>query len=61
MLVLSRKVDERILIGDGIEVQVLSIIGGRVRLGVTAPRDVTVLRAELEVEPPADASREAAA
>jgi carbon storage regulator len=61
MLVLSRKVDERILIGDGIEVQVLSIIGGRVRLGVTAPRDVTVLRAELEVEPPAGAAQEAAA
>ena len=44
MLVLSRKKGERIVIGSGIEVVVLSVTGNRVRLGVAAPREVPVHR-----------------
>jgi carbon storage regulator len=47
MLVLSRKVGERILIGDNVVVQVLEAGRGRVRLGISAPAGVTVLRSEL--------------
>jgi carbon storage regulator len=51
MLVLSRKLDERILIGDSIVVTVISVGRGRVRLGIEAPPDVPVLRRELQVRP----------
>lgn len=47
MLVLSRKVGERILIGENIAVTVVRITGGGVRLGIEAPADVTVIREEL--------------
>ncbi|NQV26445.1 MAG: carbon storage regulator CsrA [Rhodopirellula sp.] len=47
MLVLSRKTTESIVIGDGVEVRVLEISGGRVRLGINAPADVTVHRSEV--------------
>jgi len=47
MLVLSRKTSEVICVGPNISVTVLSIHGGRVRLGIEAPRDVPVCRAEL--------------
>jgi len=47
MLVLSRKMSEVICVGENISVTVLSIQGGRVRLGIAAPRDVPVCRAEL--------------
>lgn len=47
MLVLSRKPDERILIGDDIEVKVLSIQGNRVRLGINCPSTVRILRSEI--------------
>ena len=48
MLVLSRKVGERILIGDNISVTVVRITGGGVRLGVEAPPDMAVIRQELK-------------
>jgi carbon storage regulator len=48
MLILSRKVGERIVIGDGIEVVVQRVSGDRVTLGLAAPRDVKILRGELE-------------
>lgn len=47
MLVVSRKLDEVIVIGDSIKVTVIAISGGRVRLGVEAPRDVSVDRKEV--------------
>ncbi|HVS39733.1 MAG TPA: carbon storage regulator [Gemmataceae bacterium] len=47
MLVLSRKIGERIVINDNITVEVLQIIGNRIRLGVTAPQGVPILREEL--------------
>lgn len=48
MLVLSRKVGERILIGDNVSVTVVRITGGGVRLGVEAPPDMAVIRQELK-------------
>jgi carbon storage regulator len=47
MLVLTRKPGQSIMIGDGIEVQVLSVAGEKVRLGVTAPREVAIFRNEV--------------
>ncbi len=48
MLVLTRKLGEKIHIGDGITLTVLELRGNRVRLGIDAPSDVRVLRAELK-------------
>jgi len=47
MLVLSRKLNQRILIGQGIEVTVVAIRGNRVRLGISAPPELPILREEL--------------
>ena len=47
MLVLSRKVDETIHIGDSVQVKILAISGNRVRIGIDAPGDVQVIRGEL--------------
>ena len=47
MLVLSRKKDQEIIIGDGIRVIVVGIKGDKVQLGITAPRDVSVHRHEV--------------
>lgn len=47
MLVLSRKKDETIVIGDNIIVTVVEIRGDRVRLGIEAPKDVTIHRREI--------------
>jgi carbon storage regulator len=48
MLVLSRKVGERILIGDKISVTVVRANHGAVRIGIEAPSDMLVVRAELQ-------------
>ena len=48
MLVLSRRESERIRLGDSIVVTVVRVSGDKVRLGIEAPRDVLVLREELE-------------
>jgi carbon storage regulator len=48
MLVLSRKVGERIWIGDNIAVTVVRITGGGVRLGIEAPSELPVVREELK-------------
>ncbi len=47
MLVLSRKLGQRILIGDNIYVTVLDVQGERVRLGFDAPRNVSIVRKEI--------------
>ncbi len=47
MLVLTRKPGQSIMIGDDIEVQILSVAGEKVRLGITAPRDVGIFRDEV--------------
>ena len=48
MLVLSRKFRERIQIGDSIVVTVLEIRGSQVRIGIDAPKQIRVLRSELQ-------------
>jgi carbon storage regulator len=48
MLVLSRKENERIKLGDSITVTVVRVTGDKVRLGIEAPANVLVLREELE-------------
>ena len=50
MLVLTRKLMEKLFIGDDICVTVVRLEGGQVRLGIDAPRDVPVVRAELVPE-----------
>ncbi len=47
MLVLTRKVDESITIGDSIVITVLAVEGERVKLGINAPRDMLILRQEV--------------
>jgi len=47
MLVLARKLDESIVIGDDIVVKVISIDKGIVKLGIDAPNDISILRSEL--------------
>lgn len=55
MLVLTRKAGEVITIGDNIQVRVLAIKGGQVRIGVDAPRQVSVNREEV-LRPRVDAA-----
>lgn len=50
MLVLSRKVEETIFLGEDIEIVVIEVKGGRVRLGVRAPQSVRICRGELRAE-----------
>ena len=47
MLVLTRKLHQSIVIGDGIEIVVLEVRGEQVRIGIKAPKDVTVHRKEV--------------
>ena len=47
MLMIRRRSNESILLGDDIEIQVLEIAGNRVKLGISAPRELLVLRKEL--------------
>lgn len=50
MLVLTRKEDESIMIGHGIEVVVLGIDGDKVKIGIEAPKDITILRKEVYID-----------
>ena len=47
MLILTRRVGETVVIGDNVDVTVLSVKGNQVRLGVKAPREVAVHREEI--------------
>lgn len=55
MLVLSRKIDEQIMIGDDIQITVVRLEGNRVGIGISAPRDIRILRGELAAKEAADA------
>jgi carbon storage regulator CsrA len=52
MLVLSRKAQQEVVIGDNVRITVLQIKGNTVRLGISAPRDILVRRAELKPKAP---------
>jgi carbon storage regulator len=47
MLVLSRRVGESVTIGNDIVIKIVSVSGSQIRLGITAPREVRVLREEI--------------
>lgn len=70
MLVLTRKTNQSIMIGDDVEVTVLAVSRDKIRLGITAPRDIPVFRKEVyisiqeegangDAEPAAEAVEEA--
>jgi carbon storage regulator len=50
VLVLTRKSNQSIMIGDDIEISVLAVMGEKVRIGIEAPRSVPVFRREVYVE-----------
>jgi carbon storage regulator len=50
MLVLTRKSNQSIMIGDDVEVSVLSVAGEKVRIGIQAPADIPVFRTEIYLE-----------
>lgn len=67
MLVLSRKIDDEIIIDESITVRVLRVKGNTVRIGISAPGDVSIMRGELprreiefqiEAEPETDSEEE---
>jgi carbon storage regulator CsrA len=58
MLVLTRKQQEQIQIGDNVTITILKIKGRAVRLGIEAPRQLKVIRGELPPHPAADAATE---
>lgn len=47
MLILSRRVNESIVIGDEVTITILNVKGGQVRIGITAPADISVHRQEI--------------
>jgi len=47
MLILSRKVDEKVIIGDDIKISIIEIRGDQVRIGIDAPKKVKVFRQEV--------------
>ncbi|HWH44974.1 MAG TPA: carbon storage regulator CsrA [Thermoleophilaceae bacterium] len=59
MLVLTRKSNQSIMIGDEIEVSVLAIMGEKVRIGIQAPRSIPVFRKEVYVEIQSEKAAEA--
>jgi carbon storage regulator len=58
VLTIRRRCGESVIVGENIEISVLEIAGGRVKLGIAAPREVIVLRSELKLTE--DFNREAA-
>jgi carbon storage regulator len=50
LLVLTRKSNQSIMIGDDIEISVLSVVGEKVRIGIQAPQEVPVFRKEIYLE-----------
>lgn len=52
MLVLSRKVNDKIIINDSIVLQILKLSGNRIQIGILAPKDVSIRRSELPQKEP---------
>ena len=50
LLVLTRKSNQSIMIGDDVEVSILSVMGDKVRIGIQAPQEVPVFRTEIYLE-----------
>ena len=61
MLVLTRKTNQSIMIGDDVEVTVLAVSRDKIRLGITAPRDVPVFRKEVYLSIKGEAAADGAA
>jgi carbon storage regulator len=59
MLVLTRKSNQSIMIGDDIEISVLAVMGEKVRIGIQAPRDIPVFRKEVYLEIQEERDRDA--
>jgi carbon storage regulator len=57
MLILTRRIGETVVIGSDISIKVLGVMGAEVRLGITAPKDVTVHREEVYERIKAGATR----
>lgn len=47
MLVITRKKDESVLIGDNIEIKIVKVEDGSVKLAISAPKDITIIRKEI--------------
>jgi carbon storage regulator len=50
MLILNRKLNESIIIDDRIEIKILEIVDGKIKIGIEAPKEITVLRKEIYEE-----------
>ncbi len=61
MLVLTRKTNQSIMIGDEIEISVLGVSGDKVRIGISAPKNIPVFRKEVYVSIQAERATNAAA
>ncbi|MEO8024881.1 MAG: carbon storage regulator [Bryobacteraceae bacterium] len=49
MLVIRRRAGESVLVGDSVEIEILDLSGGQVKLGIRAPREVPILRKEVHL------------
>ena len=47
MLILNRKIGEGIILGDNIEIKILDIQDGKIKIGIEAPKDIPILRKEV--------------
>lgn len=47
MLILNRKIHESIIIGENIEIKILDIVDSKIKIGIEAPKDITILRKEV--------------
>lgn len=61
MLVLSRRLDETLIIGDDIKIKVLGISGNQIRIGIDAPKEISVHREEIYLRIKAELAQQAVA
>ncbi|MFM7130288.1 MAG: carbon storage regulator CsrA [bacterium] len=54
MLVLTRRISEKFIVGNNVVITVLKVDGNQVRIGIEAPREISVVRSELVNTPPAN-------